>query len=158
MTKRKPIPQGVRFNVLRRDGFKCRYCGRGSPEVILHLDHSKPHSAGGADTEDNLITACEACNIGKGAKIEVSMPVVTPAPDARGLVGLFGHSYSDGPNPKIKYQFHVVRQISEERYAVQLFSWAHGGPTDILVWTVEELERARFYESEEAWNLAAAKA
>jgi 5-methylcytosine-specific restriction endonuclease McrA len=64
---RDPIRAQMRFRVLLRDGFRCRYCGRpgSAPGVVLHVDHVVPLAAGGASTEDNLLTACEECNLGK---------------------------------------------------------------------------------------------
>jgi hypothetical protein len=58
----------LRFLVLERDGFTCRYCGRKPVEhgVILHVDHIFPASKGGATTFENLITSCGDCNLGKG--------------------------------------------------------------------------------------------
>jgi 5-methylcytosine-specific restriction endonuclease McrA len=32
---------------------------------VLHVDHVVPLAAGGTSTEDNLLTACEECNLGK---------------------------------------------------------------------------------------------
>jgi len=56
-----------RFVVFRRDGFKCRYCGRGAIDgTTLHIDHIYPKSKGGDLSLDNLITACCECNQGKG--------------------------------------------------------------------------------------------
>jgi hypothetical protein len=55
----------VRFQVFKRDNFRCQYCGRSSSEVILELDHVVPKSKGGIDDFDNYITSCRACNIGK---------------------------------------------------------------------------------------------
>lgn len=66
MKKRIPIPKSVRFNVFKRDGFRCQYCGRAAPDVILHVDHIVPVAAGGGNDELNLITACQDCNLGKG--------------------------------------------------------------------------------------------
>jgi len=57
----------LRFQVLRRDGFTCQYCGRKPPEVKLHIDHLQPWSTGGLNVAENLRTSCEACNLGKGA-------------------------------------------------------------------------------------------
>lgn len=58
----------VRFNILRRDGFRCRYCGRSAKDgVVLQVDHVKAMSRGGSDMPDNLVTACWPCNIGKKA-------------------------------------------------------------------------------------------
>jgi 5-methylcytosine-specific restriction endonuclease McrA len=56
----------LRFVVLRRDEFTCQYCGRGVADgAVLHLDHIYPKSKGGEWAEDNLITACLECNLGK---------------------------------------------------------------------------------------------
>lgn len=61
------VSKRTRFEVFKRDSFKCQYCGRAAPEAILHVDHIKPKSKGGTATIDNLITACDTCNLGKGA-------------------------------------------------------------------------------------------
>ena len=53
-----------RKNILKRDGHKCAYCGRG--HLPLTLDHIVPKSRGGEDTWDNLIAACIRCNNKKG--------------------------------------------------------------------------------------------
>lgn len=66
--KRKTIPQSVRFEVFKRDGFKCQYCGQSSPDVILHVDHINPVSKGGDNDIMNLVTSCVDCNLGKGAR------------------------------------------------------------------------------------------
>lgn len=62
---RKPIPNQIRFKVFRRDLFTCQYCGRTGNETILEVDHVIPHSKGGSDHQDNLITSCRDCNRGK---------------------------------------------------------------------------------------------
>jgi len=61
--------------VLNRCGFTCQYCGRKSPEVILHVDHIIPLSEGGTSLPENLIASCSDCNSGKGAK-----PIVQAEP------------------------------------------------------------------------------
>lgn len=65
---RKNISKRVRFEVFKRDGFACQYCGATSPDVILHVDHINPVAEGGDNDPMNLITSCEPCNLGKGAK------------------------------------------------------------------------------------------
>lgn len=65
----RTISPVLRFEVLRRDDFRCRYCGRRAPDVVLHLDHIVPWSAGGRTTLENLRAACYDCNIGKGARL-----------------------------------------------------------------------------------------
>ena len=67
-TSRVPIAAGLRFAVLRRDGFRCAYCGRGETDgVKLHIDHLVPVARGGQTELDNLVTACQDCNLGKSA-------------------------------------------------------------------------------------------
>ncbi len=57
-----------RFEVFKRDGFTCQYCGQRPPEVVLEVDHITPKSKGGDGDPLNLITACFDCNRGKGAR------------------------------------------------------------------------------------------
>src|SRR5437667_10619066 len=56
LRRRKEVKLSIRFRVLKRDGFTCRYCG-GTPDLgyVLHVDHV---IAGGPTVEDNLVTAC----------------------------------------------------------------------------------------------------
>ena len=64
-TKRVGISQKLRFEVFKRDSFKCQYCGRSAPDVLLHVDHINPVSKGGGNDLLNLTTACVECNQGK---------------------------------------------------------------------------------------------
>jgi len=64
---RKSLSKKIRFDVFKRDGFKCMYCGAHPPAVVLEADHIKPVALGGKNRMDNLITACFACNRGKAA-------------------------------------------------------------------------------------------
>ena len=66
--KRKPLSKKIRFEVFKRDSFKCQYCGRSAPEVVLHVDHIKPVAEGGTNDLMNLITSCADCNLGKGKR------------------------------------------------------------------------------------------
>ncbi len=59
------ISKRLRFLILKRDEFTCKYCGRKAPNVILHIDHVKPFSKWGKTDEWNLVTACVDCNLGK---------------------------------------------------------------------------------------------
>ena len=65
---RVSISKGVRFEVFKRDGFTCQYCGATPPKAILHVDHINPVKLGGGNNRDNLITACDHCNLGKSAR------------------------------------------------------------------------------------------
>lgn len=75
MNTRKPIGKRLRFSIFTRDGFTCRYCGKQSDSVTLHVDHIIPVCQGGTNDEENLITACIECNQGKaGRTISQSLP------------------------------------------------------------------------------------
>jgi hypothetical protein len=63
------VSSKLRFEVFKRDGFTCQYCGRKTPAVVLELDHIDPKSKGGGNEETNLITSCFDCNRGKGARV-----------------------------------------------------------------------------------------
>ena len=74
-------PQGVRAQVLRRDGWQCRGCGWSPGDYIpsaptgrplyrgLEIDHVHPRSRGGSDDIDNLQVLCTSCNTRKGARV-----------------------------------------------------------------------------------------
>lgn len=70
-----PITKRVRFEVLRRDGHTCRYCGRRAPDVELAVDHVVPEALGGGSDPSNLTAACVECNQGK-ASISPDSPIV----------------------------------------------------------------------------------
>lgn len=58
----------LRYQVLKRDNFKCVICGRSpakDPNIELHIDHIIPWSKGGETIIDNLRTLCSDCNLGK---------------------------------------------------------------------------------------------
>ncbi|MEL6758221.1 MAG: HNH endonuclease [Pseudomonadota bacterium] len=69
MSKRKNIPTKTRFAVLRRDGFRCSYCGHAPPDRLLEVDHVLPVAEGGTNDLFNLVTICHICNNGKGADL-----------------------------------------------------------------------------------------
>ena len=68
------VSKRLRFKILERDQFACRYCGRMAPAVELQVDHIHPVSKGGADTMDNLVASCAACNQSKKAYTIVYPP------------------------------------------------------------------------------------
>lgn len=62
---RNSLSKRLRFEVFKRDGFRCVYCGRTPPDVTLEADHVVPESAGGPTDTGNLVTSCFDCNRGK---------------------------------------------------------------------------------------------
>ena len=59
-------PAFTRFNVFLRDAFTCQYCGGAYRTEELTFDHIVPRSRGGRTLWDNVVTACEPCNLKKG--------------------------------------------------------------------------------------------
>lgn len=60
------ISKKLRFEVFKRDGFQCQYCGKKSPNIVLEIDHIISRADGGGDNIENLTTSCFDCNRGKG--------------------------------------------------------------------------------------------
>ncbi len=59
----------TRKNILRRDNYKCAYCGRS--DLPLTIDHILPKAKGGIDSWENLICACTLCNNRKGDRTPI---------------------------------------------------------------------------------------
>jgi hypothetical protein len=76
---RKAVGKRTRFEVFKRDGFACQYCGKQPPQVTLEIDHIVPVAKGGTNDEMNLVTSCTACNSGKS---DVGLGERGPRPDA----------------------------------------------------------------------------
>jgi len=69
-SERSKLTPSLRYDILRRDRFRCCLCGRSAQDGIeLEVDHIIPVSKGGETTYDNLQTLCRDCNRGKGAKL-----------------------------------------------------------------------------------------
>lgn len=62
-----PVSKRIRYEVLRRDHYTCRFCGAKAPWVYLEIDHVVPRREGGSDAPHNLQVLCEDCNAGKSA-------------------------------------------------------------------------------------------
>ena len=52
----------VRIRAMKRDKFRCTYCGASGNEVELEVDHIIARSKGGSHHISNLTTACRKCN------------------------------------------------------------------------------------------------
>lgn len=67
-TTRRGIPLSLRYDVLKRDRFRCIKCGC-SPAIDvgiqLHIDHIVPWAKGGETVLENLQSLCSECNLGK---------------------------------------------------------------------------------------------
>jgi len=71
--ERSLMSASLRYDIMKRDGFKCTLCGRSQADgVKLHVDHIQPVSKGGLTTPSNLRTLCQDCNLGKSDKYDES--------------------------------------------------------------------------------------
>jgi 5-methylcytosine-specific restriction endonuclease McrA len=55
-------PAFTRFNLFLRDQFACQYCGA---KGEMTFDHVVPRSRGGRTTWENVVAACNHCNLKK---------------------------------------------------------------------------------------------
>jgi len=65
VTQDRP-PAFTRFNLFLRDAFSCQYCRCGED---LTFDHVIPRSRGGRTNWENVVTACQTCNLRKGNRL-----------------------------------------------------------------------------------------
>lgn len=67
--QRSLMSDSLRYDILKRDGFRCVLCGRTANDgAKLHVDHIKPIAKGGKTVTNNLRTLCDQCNLGKSDK------------------------------------------------------------------------------------------
>lgn len=109
-----PISKRIRFEVFKRDSFTCQYCGQKAPDIVLHLDHIEPQSLDGDDTITNLLTSCEACNLGK-SNIRLS------------------------DDSAIQKQRHQLELLQERREQLEMMMEWHRGLVDIEAEQLEEI-------------------
>lgn len=114
--KREPISKKLRFAVFARDGFQCRYCGRLGDDAVLHADHFRAASKGGATTMENLVTACAICNLGKSGD---DQPFFIENQRGYALFGLFLDEvltrFSDDPEFDLREAW---KYLKEETFGV----------------------------------------
>lgn len=100
---RETISKRTRFEVLRRDQFKCRYCGTSANDRELHIDHVVPVASGGSSAIDNLAASCVACNFGKGfatleqSALDHSARTRAAVAEARATGKKLGRPFKRGP-------------------------------------------------------------
>ena len=67
------LPRDDAMKVFKRDHFICQYCGLDGLDkfenwLVLTVDHVHPHARGGGRHMENLVTACQPCNLIKGRR------------------------------------------------------------------------------------------
>jgi 5-methylcytosine-specific restriction endonuclease McrA len=73
-----PTPALTNAALFTRDRNLCLYCGNAYARSSLTRDHVVPVSRGGADTWENVVTACIRCNVVKGGRTpqQAGMPLL----------------------------------------------------------------------------------
>jgi hypothetical protein len=112
------ISNRVRWEVIKRDGFKCSYCGASGVQLVV--DHARSVADGGGNRLVNLRAACLPCNIGKGRQ---SIPF-TPGPPK--LLSMNRREYV-GAVRTFRDAFYGWREITRSRVE-ELKSAAYGCP------------------------------
>lgn len=68
--QRKLMTKELRREIMIRDNYTCRHCGKYMPdEVGLHIDHIVPVSRGGKTVLSNLQVLCSKCNGNKSNRM-----------------------------------------------------------------------------------------
>ena len=73
----------LRYEVLKRAGFRCELCGVSADERAIEVDHILPRKHGDKDDVANLQALCFKCNANKGARDDEDFRAVREALDAR---------------------------------------------------------------------------
>jgi diadenosine tetraphosphate (Ap4A) HIT family hydrolase len=73
----------LRYEVLKRAGFRCELCGISADEKAIEVDHIIPRKHGGEDDPTNLQALCFKCNANKGARDDADFRVVREQINAR---------------------------------------------------------------------------
>jgi ATP adenylyltransferase len=73
----------LRYEVLKRAGFRCELCGISADERAIEVDHIVPRKHGGEDDLTNLQALCFKCNANKGARDDEDFRVIREGINAR---------------------------------------------------------------------------
>jgi len=77
------LPGSLRYEVLKRAGFRCELCGTSADERAIEVDHILPRKHGGEDEISNLQALCFKCNANKGARDDEDFRIVREGIAAR---------------------------------------------------------------------------
>jgi ATP adenylyltransferase len=73
----------LRYDVLKRAGFRCELCGISADERAIEVDHILPRKHGGEDDLINLQALCFKCNANKGARDDQDFRAIRNGINAR---------------------------------------------------------------------------
>jgi len=73
----------LRYEILKRAGFRCELCGISADDRAIEVDHILPRKHGGEDDLTNLQALCFKCNANKGARDDEDFRTVREGINAR---------------------------------------------------------------------------
>jgi diadenosine tetraphosphate (Ap4A) HIT family hydrolase/5-methylcytosine-specific restriction endonuclease McrA len=73
----------LRYEILKRAGFRCELCGISADERAIEVDHILPRKHGGTDDLTNLQALCFKCNANKGARDDEDFRAIRERINAR---------------------------------------------------------------------------
>jgi len=73
----RPVAREEAMKVFKRDRYVCQYCGLDGLHsyehwLILTVDFIHPRVRGGSRSMENLVTACQPCNLLKGKRVNAT--------------------------------------------------------------------------------------
>ena len=77
------VSGSLRYEVLKRAGFRCELCGISADERAIEVDHIVPRKHGGEDDLTNFQALCFKCNANKGARDDADFRVIREGINAR---------------------------------------------------------------------------
>lgn len=146
------VSKRLRYEVLRRDNYTCRYCGASAPEVKLTVDHVTPVALGGSDEPTNLVSACGPCNFGKSSSSPDAPLVEDVAQDALRFVRALA-LVADRRTEEREYRERLLLEISND-----WFTYTRNGPLpDNWEYTIVSLHTAGlcYFDMEELIKMTA---
>jgi len=115
-----PVSKRIRYEVLRRDSYTCRYCGAKAPEAKITVDHVVPVALGGSDDPSNLAAACDPCNGGKTSSSPDAPVVADVSEDAL----RWSHAMSEAAEQM--RADHAARQHTYSQFEEWWGGWNYG--------------------------------
>lgn len=145
----------LRFEILKRDGFRCQYCGATPLKRPLEIDHVVPASRGGTDDPANLVTACWDCNRGKSNKHleESGLPDPMPAEVLREQAGQIRDLLA--AQEEVELARDEVREAVGSLWCKHHLEDDNRYPTDLYRKALGLLERHTMAELSEAFAISA---
>lgn len=153
MTKRMDGPSSeVRIRVMKRDRFRCTYCGVPGTDAELEIDHIVAVAKGGSHHISNLTTSCRKCNQEKGTSDKKPFAPNVKRMSDHPLVGKWLHTLKDGS--VIEWQAEIIG-VDGDVVIVQLYEWFAGCASQIATLPkadVYDPSKCRLYPTNEHMN------